>query len=178
MRRCKGICPPSKPRRREYPRRDFCPLLPEPAVFPSFEPMPRPTRTLRWREPAGGCKFESVNERRPFAAGFAGLCCPRLLAPLGPLELFFAIALLHHFHEVPHLMNHATRLRRVLALHHLMHSPQAEAADGLPHVIGAADKAHHPFDLHRAPGLLSVMVRPVVGLDGSLLCVRCLFSGH
>src|SRR5882762_3360793 len=178
MRRCSGICPPSKPRRREYPRRDFWPLLPEPAVLPSFEPMPRPTRTLRWREPAGGCKFESVKERRAFAAGFAGLCWPRLRTPLGPLELFFAIALLHHFHEVPHLVDHAACFRRVLALDHLMHSPQAEAANGLSHIIRAADKAHHPLDLHLAAGLLAVVVRPVVGLDGSFFCVRCLFPGH
>src|SRR5258708_39180159 len=138
MRRCNGICPPSKPRRREYPRRDFCPLLPEPAVLPSFEPMPRPTRTFLLREPAGGCKFDSVNERRCFATGDAGLCLPRLLVSLGPLELFLAIALLPHFHEVPHLVNHAARFRRVLALHHLMHSPQAQAAVSLAHISAAA----------------------------------------
>src|SRR5258707_3250515 len=107
MRRCSGICPPSKPRRREYPRRDFCPLLPEPEVLPSLEPMPRPTRTLRCREPAGGCKFESANVRRGFPAGVAGLCLPRLLAPLGPLEIFFAIALSHHFLEVTDLLDHS-----------------------------------------------------------------------
>src|SRR5438552_2528820 len=140
--------------------------------------MPRPTRTLRWREPAGGCKFASVNERRPFDTGFAGLCCPRLRTPLGPLELFFAIALLHHFHKVPHLVDHAAYRRRILALDHLMHSPQAEAADGLTHVGGAADKADHPLDLHRAAGLLAIMRRPVIGLDGSLLCVRRLFPWH
>src|SRR5258708_8498658 len=144
MRRCSGICPPSKPRRREYPRRDFCPLSPAPEVLPSFEPMPRPTRTFLLREPAGGCKFDSVNERRCFAAGDAGLCLPRLLAPLGPLELFLAIALLHHFHEVPHLVNHATRLRRVLALHHLMHSSQTQAADGLTHFVAPALTADPP----------------------------------
>src|SRR5438445_9097947 len=150
MRRCKGICPPSKPRRREYPRRDFCPLLPEPAVFPSFDPMPRPTRTLRWREPAGGCKFASVKERRSFGAGVALLCWPRLRTPPRPLTVFLAIFLLHHFHEVPHLVNHAAHRRRVLAFHHLMQSPQAEAADGLTHVIRAGYKTNHPFDL--SPG--------------------------
>src|SRR5258708_17134895 len=177
MRRWNGICPTSKPRRREWPRRDFCPLLPAPAVLPSFDPMPRPTRTFFLREPAGGCKFESVKERRPFDAGAAGLCCPRLRAPLGPLELFLAIALPHHLYEVPHLVNHAARFRRVLALDHLMHSPQAEAANGLTHIIGAADKADHPLNLHRPAGLLAVVLGPVVGLDGSFYA-RHFFAGH
>src|SRR5947209_17046452 len=112
--------------------------------------MPRPTRTLRMREPAGGCKFESVNKRRSFDAGVAGLRWRRLR---GRLAVFFAMALLHHFHEVPHFVNHAAHRRRVLTLHHLMHSPQAEAANCLTHVIGAADKADHPLDLY-CPGAL------------------------
>src|SRR5437879_6279574 len=139
--------------------------------------MPRPTRTLRLREPVGGCKFASVNERRPFDAGFAGLCCPRLRAPLGPLELFFAIALLHHFHEVPHLVDHAAHRRRVLALDHLMHSPQAEAADGLTHIVSATDKADHPLDLHGAARLLTIMLCPFENLDGGL-CAGHFFAGH
>src|SRR6266850_213827 len=163
MRRCNGICPPSNPRRRELPRRDFCPLLPEPAVLPSLEPMPRPTRTFFLREPAGGCRFASVKERRTLAAGVAGLCWPRLPPPRGPLELLFAIALPHHFHEMPHLVDHAARFRRVLALDHLVHSAQAEAANGLPHVIGTADETDHPLDLHLAAGLLAVVLGPVVG---------------
>src|SRR5207245_4995381 len=136
--------------------------------------MPRPTRTLRMREPAGGCKFESVNKRRSFDAGVAGLRWRRLR---GRLALFFAIALLHHFHEVPHLVDHAAHRRRVLALNHLMHSPQAEAADGLTHIIGAADKADHPFDLHLAAGLLPIVLGPFIGLDGSS-CSRHFFASH
>src|SRR5215472_8069668 len=152
MRRCSGIWPPSNPRRREYPRRDFCPLLPAPAVLPSFEPIPRPTRTLRMREPAGGCKFASVNARRSLDAdegdaGVAGLCWPRLR---GRLVVFFAIPLLHHFHEMPHFVNHAANRRRVLAFDDLVQAPQTETADGLAHVVGAADKADHPFDFHTA----------------------------
>src|SRR6267142_1535821 len=171
MRRCNGICPPSKPRRREYPRRDFCPLLPAPAVLPSLEPMPRPTRTFFLREPAGGCRFASVKERRTLDAGVAGLCWPRLPLPRGPLALFFAIALLHHFHEMTHLVDHAARFRRVLALNYLVHSAQAEAADGLPHVIRAADETDHPLDLHFAAGLLAVVLGPVVRLGRA-------FFGH
>src|SRR6267378_4336855 len=172
MRRCNGICPPSNPRRREYPRRDFCPLLPAPAVLPSLEPMPRPTRTFFLREPTGGCRFASVKERRPLDAGAAGLCWPRLPPPRGPLELFFAIALLHHFHEMPHLVDHAARFRRVLALDYLVHPAQTEAADSLPHVIGAADETDHPLDLHLAAGLLTVVFRPVVRLG------RAFFDRH
>src|SRR5215472_601935 len=168
MRRCSGIWPPSNPRRREYPRRDFCPLLPAPAVLPSFEPIPRPTRTLRVREPTGGCKFASVKERCSFVAGVAGLCWPRLRVPL---DFFFGIALLHHFHEVPHFVDHSAHRRRILAFHHLMQPPQAEAADGLAHVIGAADKADHPFDLHGAGVFFGLFLR-----SHPLLSVAATFS--
>src|SRR5512135_1245864 len=121
MRRCNGICPPSKPRRREYPRRDFCPLLPAPEVLPSFEPMPRPTRTLRLREPFAGPRFERETV----------LCS----------AFFFlsAMTLFHHFHEMAHLVNHAANRRRIFALHHLMQSAQPKAADRCPHVVGATD---------------------------------------
>src|SRR5215472_5073921 len=130
--------------------------------------MPRPTRTLRVREPAGGCKFASVKERRSFVAGVAGLCWPRLREPL---DFFFAIALLHHFHEVTHFVNHAAHRRRILAFHHLMQSPQAKAPDGLAHVIGAADKADHPFDVHGAGVLFSFFLR-----SHPLLSVAATFS--
>src|SRR5271165_552110 len=138
MRRCNGICPPSNPRRREYPRRDFCPLFPEPAVFPSFEPMPRPTRTFFLREPLGGRNVDKLTGLRSF---------------------FFssAISLLHHFHEVPHLVNHAACFRRVLALHHLMHSSQAQPANRRAHIIGAADEALDPFHFHRAGALRALL---------------------
>src|SRR5207248_3184304 len=109
--------------------------------------MPRPTRTLRMREPVGGCKFASVKERCSFDAGLAGLCRPRLR---GRLAVFFAMPLLHHFHEVTHLVNHAAHRRRVLALHHLMQSSQTETANGLAHVVGAANEADYPLDLHVA----------------------------
>src|ERR1700730_4046808 len=114
MRRCKGIWPPSKPGRWEYPLRDFCPLFPAPAVLPSFEPMPRPTRTLRWREPLGGRKFDRLALLNALAAGLlAGL--RRLLVfleGLRPLEKIFAISLFHHFHQVTHFMDHAAHRPR------------------------------------------------------------------
>src|SRR5439155_1945169 len=66
------------------------------------------------------------------------------------LTIFLAMTLVHHFHEVPHLMDHTLRFRCVLALDHLMQTAQAQPTNRLPHVIGAADKADHPFDLDRA----------------------------
>jgi hypothetical protein len=67
---------------------------------------------LRFREPLGGFKLES-----PIATG-----APALGADFRLFETFFAIALLHDFHEVAHFVNHAAHRRRVLALDHLMHS--------------------------------------------------------
>src|SRR5689334_13079977 len=51
---------------------------------------------------------------------------------------------------MPGFVNHAANGRRVLALDDLMQTPQAEATDGLAHVISATDKADHPFDFHAA----------------------------
>src|SRR6185503_4201329 len=45
-----GIWPPSKPAI-DTPERDLAPFWPRPAVLPSPEPMPRPTRTRDWRAP-------------------------------------------------------------------------------------------------------------------------------
>src|SRR5260370_36967066 len=100
--------------------------------------MTRPTRTLRWREPAGGCKFASVKERRSFGAGVALLCWPRLPTPPRRLAVFLAIFLLHPFHAVPDLVNHAAYRPGILWFHHLRQSRPAEAADVLTHVICAA----------------------------------------
>src|SRR5947207_8112642 len=141
MRRCRGICPPSKPRRREYPRRDFCPLLPLPEVLPSFEPIPRPTRTFLLREPRGG---RSVSRLYRLRVSFLTLLAVRFDFFL---TIFLAINSVHHFHEVPHFVNHAAGFRRIFALDNLLQTAQAQPANGLPHIIGAADKADHPFDL-------------------------------
>src|SRR5882762_7366255 len=59
----------------------------------------------------------------------------------------FCHDLFHHFHEVTHFMDHAAGFRRVLALDNLMQTAQAEAANRLPHIVGAADKADHPLNL-------------------------------
>src|SRR5205823_4191930 len=49
-RRWSGLWPPSKPSKCMLPERAFCPLPPRPAVLPSPEPWPRPTRFLSCRE--------------------------------------------------------------------------------------------------------------------------------
>src|SRR5271167_762542 len=103
--------------------------------------MPRPTRTLRCREPFGGFNVDRLT---------TDFGWPAFLAPLRPPEAFFAIALLHHFHEMPHFVNHAANRGRVLALDNLMHSAQSKTANGLAHVIGAAYEAHHPLHLDLA----------------------------
>src|SRR5271169_539975 len=100
--------------------------------------MPRPTRTLRCREPFGGFNVDRLT---------TDLGCPAFLAPLRPPETFFAIALLHHFHEMPHFMDHAANRWRVLALDNLVHSAKSETTNALAHVIGAADEAYDPLHL-------------------------------
>src|SRR5436853_1160862 len=135
MRRCKGIWPPSKPGRWEYPLRDFCPLFPAPAVLPSFEPMPRPTRTLRWREPRGGCRFDKVTD---------------MLASIlhGEGSRSF-----HHNDEMAHLIYHTTNGRRVFAFHDLLHTPESQATHRCAHIPGAGNRTTHPLQLNRS-GLL------------------------
>src|SRR5580704_10056307 len=103
--------------------------------------MPRPTRTLRCREPFGGLKVDRLTTDFAWAV---------FLAALRPRETFFAIALLHHFHEMPHFVDHPANSGCVFTLDNLMHSAQSETADALAHVIGAADEAHHPLHLDLA----------------------------
>ena len=57
-RRCRGICPPSKPRMRRDPLRERCPLLPRVEVLPMPEPMPRPTRLRLAEEFFGALNVE------------------------------------------------------------------------------------------------------------------------
>src|SRR5215475_2746541 len=60
--------------------------------------------------------------------------------------------LAHHFHKMAHFVDHAARFRRVLALDNLMQAAQAEPANRLAHVVGAANKADHPFHFDGALG--------------------------
>src|SRR5215469_2763704 len=67
--------------------------------------------------------------------------------------------LVHHFHEMAHLVDHATGLRRVLPLDHLVQAAQAQPANGLAHILGAADKADHPFHFDGALGGVFLLCR-------------------
>src|SRR3984885_4331056 len=131
MRRCKGIWPPSKPGRCEYPLRDFWPLLPAPEVFPSFEPMPRPTRTLRWREPRGGFRLDKVTDMLASIPGYENLRS------------------FHDDDEMTHFVYHTTDGRGILALDHLLQAPETEPAHRFAHIPGAADITDHPLQLKR-----------------------------
>src|SRR3984957_6162721 len=113
MRRPSGIWPPSKPGRRKYALRDFCPLLPLPVVLPSFEPIPRPTRTLRCRDPRAGLRLER------FTAMLSSIFVRIRDAYYA---LFYCARLLLYGYEMPYLVNHPTDCRRVLTLHHLIHA--------------------------------------------------------
>src|SRR5262252_4066122 len=70
---------------------------------------------------------------------------------------FVGHVLLHHFHKMAHLVDHAAHRRRILALDHLMHSAQAQAANRLAHVIGTADEAPDPLHFHSAGALRALL---------------------
>src|SRR4029077_3467342 len=122
---------------------------------PSLEPMPRPTRTFLMREPRGGRRVERLNAGAPVPAArdsFLGADL-RLPPDFFLIAIFaFPVPLLHDFHEVTHLVDHAADCRRVFALDSLVHAAQTEAPDGGTHIIGAADEADHPLDLDLAAG--------------------------
>src|SRR5215472_9479600 len=59
-RRCKGICPPSKPRSRREPDREPWPLWPRVEVLPMPLPIPRPTRLRLAVAPLGGLNVDKL----------------------------------------------------------------------------------------------------------------------
>ena len=67
-RRCKGVCPPSKPCGMLTLDRFFCPFIPRPDVLPLPEPQPRPTR-VRCVGREGG----KESEHRACVCGWSGL---------------------------------------------------------------------------------------------------------
>src|SRR5216684_5074490 len=101
MRRCSGICPPSKPRIMREPVRERWPLCPRVDVLPMPEPMPRPTR-LR------------------FSVAFLGA---RIF------DKFMARFLLHNLDQVRDLGYHPTDRRVVGTLNHLVQPGKAQALD-------------------------------------------------
>src|SRR3970040_1653768 len=116
IRRCSGMWPPSKPRLNLYPERDCAPLWPRPACVPVPDPWPRPTRFLFLFEPSEG--FRSLK----------------------------SMTLVLYGHEVPHLVNHPTRLGRVDELHRVPETPQAQARHGLGLRAVEADRASNERD--------------------------------
>src|SRR5437899_7702478 len=88
--------------------------------------MPRPTRTLRCREPRGGRRLDR------FTAMFASI----------PSTLL-------HFDQVTHLVDHPANRGCIMPLYHLLHAMETQAADGLPHILRATDEAAPPLDSQR-----------------------------
>ena len=87
----------------------------------------------------------------PGASRFASAGAARRSVRACLAAFFFAgHRLLHHFHEMTYLMNHAASFRRVLALDDMMHAAQPETLDSGAHVVGARNGADHPLDLDGA----------------------------
>src|ERR1051325_4217943 len=121
-RRWSGIWPPSKPRMREKPERDFCPFSPRAAVLPWPEPGPRPTRFLACFAPFFGFSL---------------------------LSSMIDLVLLHDFHEMRDLFDHAAHLFGVHPLGHAVHLAQPERLERLAHLDGAADAGADLADADR-----------------------------
>src|SRR6267142_366912 len=47
---------------------------------------------------------------------------------------------------MPDLQDHPPDGRRIVVLHHLLHSAKPQTADGRPNVLRTADEADHPLD--------------------------------
>src|SRR5690242_5591117 len=127
-RRCRGICPPSKPRILLYPEIDFAPLAPRPEYLPRPVPMPWPMRRFVCFWPLGGRKllrFISVQLS-------SGSPC-----------LFF-----HDFEQVRHLRHHAAETRRIRTLDDTIYLLQAKRPHDIFMSLGRTDGAAHQLDLN------------------------------
>src|SRR5436305_11383318 len=98
-----GFCPPSKFARRLAPERAPQPLWPRPEVLPVPDPSPRPMRLRALREPGAGLRLCS-----PMRSGASAILCD--------------------LDQMPHLVDHATQLRRVGMLDRLADAAQPEGA--------------------------------------------------
>src|ERR1051325_4365118 len=135
-RRCSGICPPSNPRMREKPERDFCPFSPRAAVLPWPYPGPRPTRFFAWRAPFFG--FRLLSSMSFLSCALRVARCESRNPQLGTRNGSF-----DDFHQMRDLGNHAADVRRVRTLGHAVHLAQAEGLERLAHLARAADAAAH-----------------------------------
>src|SRR5579872_1423739 len=115
-----GIWPPSNPKT-ETPSRLFWPFWPRPAVLPSPEPMPRPTRTRLWRAP--GLSRISLSF----------IVCTRF-------RYRRANELFAHRHHMSHLADHAADLGAILKLAATVHLVEAEPDQRRPLIFRPADR--------------------------------------
>src|ERR1019366_3061369 len=109
-----------------------------PAVLPSFEPIPRPTRTLRCRDPRGGFKLERFTDMLSSMSNSRSM------------PSTYTCLLLFDDHQMPDLEYHPANRRRISPLDDLVHPPEPEAANRLPHVPRASDKTSHPLDFQHS----------------------------
>src|SRR4051794_36072431 len=151
-----GIWPPSKPKT-ETPERLFWPFWPRPAVLPTPEPMPRPTRTRLLRAPllsrmsfsficalafAFVALFKFVIPdliRDPWTPGSEE--CPQ--RPCSWLLTFVRMTVSGSAldrHHMPHRADHAADLGAVLELRRAVQLVQAQADQRLALIGGAADR--------------------------------------
>src|SRR4051812_8737350 len=119
-----GFWPPSKPTLRLLPEREPAPFWPRPAVLPTPEPSPRPTRLRGRREPRAGLR----------------LCRP---------TLGLALSAIAHLHQVLDRADLPAHGRLVGTFRRLADAPEAKAAQGLLLLAaGAVRRANLP-DLER-----------------------------
>src|SRR5690606_21111519 len=116
-RRCRGVCPPSKPGPLTPPERECCPLVPRPLVLPWPEPVPRPTRLALRRAPGAGRNSCS------FISDFL------------------------HFDQVADFEHHPAHRGSVLFHHRVVEATQPQRANRLPLIPLVADRALLPRDL-------------------------------
>src|SRR5712692_7918659 len=146
-RRWSGIWPPSKPLMRT-PERAVSPLPPRPPVLPVPEPMPRPMRARFLRAPGRSASSLSFIAQ----------------SPLSPSSLA-----VHHPHQMPHLGDHAARLRSVGQLAHAADAVESEPDQRLALRMLAANGAADLLDLDHFVGLAHLGL-PALTLAQSAAC--------
>src|SRR3954467_11780663 len=145
-----GIWPPSKPLI-DTPERALAPFWPRPAVLPSPEPMPRPTRTRPWRAPLLSrslfsfivCTRFRFCRARPARGRMDGLGCrfdAQQMRNLAHLSTYFWGVL--DLDALAHLVEAEADQRRALSL------VAADRRSGLGNLdLGHASLLHHRFGL-------------------------------
>src|SRR3954470_13842871 len=123
-----GIWPPSNRARSFEPAREPAPFWPRPAVLPSPEPSPRPTRLRALREPGAGLS---------------------VCRPMAGLSSSFSAIVLLDLDQVPDAVDHAPRLRRVLDVDRLADAAQTQRTQRLALRVVGAVLGLDLLDLHQ-----------------------------